>query len=226
MCHFLTLVVRAEDEAALRDVLKRHDRYLSPITNPSVAELLAPGERQYLTAHSCDCGTPVGRGRKDAERVAQMFATQLPRQRARLSRLGWSEAKIERWTLDRIAADERRGARHSNGTVEEWVALFDDLSAIGIPEAGMLLHYYSGALDDEFDCAREPGICREDRAGGARDAARGSVDYLRYPRLSTVKGSPAPRGNRPRIGGMFPRSDGRRRYRAARIPRRRPRMPR
>lgn len=150
MCHFVTLVVSEVDQIELRAIMSRRNRRVKPIDNPSVAELLLPGEHQYLTARFCDCGTALGRARNEENKVAQT----LERQRMRLSRIGWSETKMERWVRDRLKADERRQNRPNVDKLEDWDCLLRDLKSAGVPKASLLLHSYVGALDAEFDCTR------------------------------------------------------------------------
>src|SRR5215470_3638370 len=102
MCYFITLVVQGADEASIAPVLTRHGRRATPISNPSVASMLQPGEVQFLTAVGhCDCATMLI-GRSTDRRAKQV---------EKLAKRGWSPAKIERWLQDRETADVRAHAR-------------------------------------------------------------------------------------------------------------------
>lgn len=157
MCHFVTMIVREGHEEGLTHVLGRHERSPKRMNNPSIAGLLAVGEGQYITAKHCDCGTALGIAREEEERIAARLVVQ----RKRLSRLRWSEAKMERWTRDRNAADTRRKKR--GDSIEYWDGLIEELGRAGITQVGLLLHCYSGALDLPFDCSAEPTVRRSDR---------------------------------------------------------------
>src|SRR5262249_26251533 len=72
MCYFITLVVQGADEASIAPVLTRHGRRATPISNPSVASILQPGEVQFLTTVGhCDCAT-VLIGRSTDRRAKQV----------------------------------------------------------------------------------------------------------------------------------------------------------
>src|SRR5215468_11312833 len=104
MCYFITLVVQGADEASTAPVLTRHGRRARPISNPSVASILKPGEVQFLTTVGhCDCAK-VLIGRSTDRRAKQV---------EKLAKMGWSPSKIERWLRDREAADVRAHARRA-----------------------------------------------------------------------------------------------------------------
>lgn len=154
MCFYIALVVRGGDAASIDQVLRKHGRQAKPIANASVARALAPGEAQFLTTVGhCDCGTALAPVTMDraAKRTAQA---------AKLSKKGWSQAKIERWLRDSVKADdkaeERRHARTPD-SVEFWSRVVGDLiSTLGVQQAGLLLHFYSGDIENEdIEAARE-----------------------------------------------------------------------
>lgn len=74
-------------------------------------------------------------------------------QAAKLAKKGWSQAKIDRWLSDRVKADDRADERrHVNTTdsVDLWSRIISDLLATpGVQHAGLLLHFYSGDVEDE-----------------------------------------------------------------------------
>jgi hypothetical protein len=154
MCHYITLVVRGSDGAAIDQILRRHNRRASPIDNASIAGVLVAGEMQFLTTVGhCDCGTALAPCVVDR-------ASERAKQAARLAKKGWSKAKIERWLADRTKADDRveeRGHADSPDSIELWSRIVGDLlSTPGVQQAGLLLHFYSGAVEEEgFELTRE-----------------------------------------------------------------------
>ena len=150
MCYFITLVVQGADEASIAPVLTRRGRRATPISNPSVASILQPGEVQFLTTVGhCDCAT-VLIGRSTDGRAKQV---------EKLAKKGWSPSKIERWLRDRETADVRAHARRdaqSTDSVELWTSLIGDLFAMRrVRQVGLLLHNYSGDVNAEaFEVTR------------------------------------------------------------------------
>jgi hypothetical protein len=147
MCFHITLIVRGGDPSDIDQVLRRHRRKAKPIANASIAHALAPGEAQFLTTVGhCDCGTALAPVTVD--RAGKRNA-----QAAKLGKKGWSQAKVERWLTDRVKADEKsEERRHTNtpDSVELWSRIVGDvLSAPGVQQAGLLLHFYSGDLEEE-----------------------------------------------------------------------------
>jgi len=98
------------------------------------------------TAGHRDCGTAL------APTVIDR-AGKRTEQAAKLAKKGWSEAKIDRWLSDRVKADERADERrHANtaDSVNLWSRIISDLLATpGVQHAGLLLHFYSGGVEDE-----------------------------------------------------------------------------
>ncbi|HEX6741327.1 MAG TPA: hypothetical protein VF079_05980 [Sphingomicrobium sp.] len=146
MCHFITLIAPTEDADALRAVMERHGRAAAPIDNPSICQVLRPGERQYLTTRGhCDCGTVLA----PRHTSPAAFDARLAKEEARMRRSGWSEAKIARALADRRKAD----ARPSGGgpdSLELWNALLNDLrDELKLPYAGLLVRFYSGTIATE-----------------------------------------------------------------------------
>jgi hypothetical protein len=147
MCHFVTLVVRGSDTATIEQVLRKHGKRASPINNASIASALAAGEMQYLTTTGhCDCGTSLlppavhGEGKKIGKA-------------AKLAKMGWSQAKIERWIADRAKAHDNAGRRYQANTpdsIELWLRIIGDLTSTpGVQQAGLLAHFYDAGVDTE-----------------------------------------------------------------------------
>lgn len=148
MCFYITLIVRGADSATVDHVLRGHGRQAKPINNISLREILVEGEMQYLTTIShCDCGTVLAPNDRDKarDRVTQA---------ASLARKGWSTSKINRWLDDRIKADhksEERQQAQSPDSISLWSRIVGDLVGIpGVQQAGLLLHFYSGDVEQEI----------------------------------------------------------------------------
>jgi len=147
MCHFITLVVRGSDRSSIASVVERHGRRAKPAHNASVASALTSDEAQYLTTVSyCDCGTALGP-------TLAPSANRNTEQVAKLEKKGWSRTKIKRWLSDREKADAR-AREHSDiarpDSIDLWSDIVGDLVAMpGVDQAGLLLHFYSGDVDQE-----------------------------------------------------------------------------
>lgn len=154
MCHFIVLVVRGGSASDIDQVLRRHARQARPIGNVSLGRILGPDEAPFLTTVGhCDCGTVLAHASVDR-------AVERNRQAAMLTKKGWSQAKIRRWITDREKADERAVHRlHANApdSLEGWVRIITELLATsGVRQAGLLLHFFSGAIEEEaLDLSRE-----------------------------------------------------------------------
>ena len=147
MCYYIALVVRGSDAATIDGVLRRHGRQAKAISNASILGALIPGEAQFLTTVGhCDCGTAL------APTVIDRAAKRTE-QAAKLAKKGWSQAKIDRWLSDRVKADDRADERrHANtpDSLDLWSRIISDLLATpGVQHAGLLLHFYSGDVEDE-----------------------------------------------------------------------------
>ena len=147
MCFYVALVVRGGDAGTIDRVLRRHGRQARPFANATLAGSLLSGEAPFLTTVGhCDCGTVLAPNVVDREGKRS-------EQAAKLAKRGWSKGKIERWLNDRMKADERaEERRHANtpDTVELWSRIICDLmSTPGVQQAGLLLHFYSGDMEEE-----------------------------------------------------------------------------
>jgi hypothetical protein len=148
MCHFVTLVAPTEDIAAVRAVMLDHSRDAQRVEGRSLALVLRPGERQYLTCRAgCDCGTALAtcEPASDADEA---------RDAVKLARKGWSPARI-----DRVLADRRKAkARPTRGSdsLEFWARVISDLSGrLSLSHVGLFLHDYRGSVVDEvFEVVR------------------------------------------------------------------------
>jgi hypothetical protein len=148
MCHFVTLVAPTEDVAAVRAVMRDHGRDAQPVEGRSLARVLRPGERQYLTCRGgCDCGTVLATCEPASE-------ADEAREAAKLARKGWSPARI-----DRVLAERRKAkARPTRGSdsLESWTRAMNDLRRkLDLNHVGLFLHDYRGSVVDEaFEAVR------------------------------------------------------------------------
>lgn len=160
MCYYITLAVLGSDTAMIDRVLRQHGRQAKPIGNPSVADMLAPGEAQFLTTVGhCDCGTALAPRAADSDEDRR-------REAVRLVGKGWSQPKMDRWLSDKVKGDDRAAARrHANtpDSVEFWSKIIHDLLATpGVRNAGLLVHFYSGPVESErFKPIRERVAARD-----------------------------------------------------------------
>ena len=148
MCHFVTLVAPTEDVAAVRAVMRDHGRDAQRIEGRSLALVLRPGERQYLTCRAgCDCGTVLATCEPASE-------ADDAREAVKLARKGWSPARI-----DRVLADRRKAkARPTRGpdSLELWARAMSDLRGkLDLSHVGLFLHDYRGSIVEEaFEAVR------------------------------------------------------------------------
>ncbi|MCR5877740.1 hypothetical protein [Phenylobacterium sp. J367] len=158
MRHFITLIVPSDGVVALDAVMTRHGRRAQPMDNPSVREVLLDGERQYLTtAGPCDCGTVLG----VTPVAAEELENDLAREAARLTRKGWSAAKIARALDDRRRADARPKGRDGPDSLDLWTEVLAGLrDGLKLPYAGLLVHAYRGGLEDEIISATRRAVGR------------------------------------------------------------------
>jgi hypothetical protein len=159
MCHYISLIVAEAEESSVAEVLRQHHRRLVRTSNPAIARLLLAGEQQYITTDHCDCGTSLG----DALKAPDEIAAALASERKRLAKKGWSQAKLERWVRDRLAA-ETRHAGPDDDDIDNWDRLFSDLGRAGVKRAGLLVHCYDAGIDKPFACAADTVLHQDRRA--------------------------------------------------------------
>ena len=149
MCHFITAVLPGSaDIAALSVLAGKHGRALRPLHNSGVRKELNAGENYFLTTPGhCDCGTPLG-----AQKA--MAADDTQAQLRKLHAKGWSETKIARWREQRgeHLAQKTAAARAASETgIAQWQGfLAEALARKDTPYLCLLIHMYSGALDDDI----------------------------------------------------------------------------
>ena len=181
MCHFVTAVLPAHaPHAALDAIARRHKRQLQPQSNPSLAAQIGPQRRAYLTtlAH-CDCGTVIGSARARARR-----APDWDNEERQLRKRGWSAAKVARALAqkqERAAASEQSDVETSAVQCDAWVGLLNEALKAGADEFGLLLHAYSGPLDEEITL-RGREIVPVDAAAEMLEQMREDVLYVFVPK--------------------------------------------
>lgn len=150
MCHFITMVAPKDtDMGLLRSELKKHHREVLVVENRHVNKHLKAGELYFCAAPKfCDCGTALGRDNiKGYKKESQQ--KKLDKSVSRFRRIGWSEAKIERWLRDSNQAIEKNTPDGPDGTTSEWSALIKSLlEQHKLRYVGILLHMYSGNFEN------------------------------------------------------------------------------
>jgi hypothetical protein len=157
MCHFLSLILPADaDEGAVRRLVAGSGRIFERIDNGHLARQLAEGEHQFITTPVCDCGTPIGSALRHRD---QADPARRGRHVEKLRSRGWSQAKIDRWFLQRSTVLEREERIHRDRLrddaegllpLDDWLALLRRIvAADASPRIGLLLHDYTGRLAAE-----------------------------------------------------------------------------
>lgn len=154
MCHFVTAILPAiADQAELDRLARSRGRQFLTQHNPAVEARLRAGERYFLTTLGhCDCGTPLGSHDRKAARAPDWIAEE-----QRLLRKGWSQAKVARSLEQRrahwdLGAD--KNARADAEAMAAWLGLIEGvLDSRATPYLGLLIHFYSGPLDEQIDLA-------------------------------------------------------------------------
>lgn len=141
MCTFHSLVLPAATSldavnALATDILGRS---FVAQRNASIERAFAAEARSYVRNDGCDCGEELTRASARALRRSDG--------RARKARAGWSQAKIERWYAQQIAARHGTSERDVAAQWRELVGrMLDGRLA---PWVGVLTHVYHGSVSDE-----------------------------------------------------------------------------
>ncbi|MBP3985612.1 hypothetical protein J5837_14460 [Pseudoxanthomonas helianthi] len=162
MCHFVTAVLpAAADQAELDRLARLRGRQFLPLHNPTVEARLRTDERYFLTTLGhCDCGTPLGSHDRKAARAPDWVAEE-----QKLLRRGWSQAKVAR-SLEQKRAHWGTG-RDNNARVDaeamaSWSGLIETVLDSGAtPYLGLLVHFYSGHLDEQIDLVGRVDVPRD-----------------------------------------------------------------
>ena len=144
MCRFITVVVPATCRVQASAVLKRRRGWVSETRNRHLSKASPPNSIQLISSRAgCDCGTILDNN----------LAHEIDHQKlaGRWRRTGWSETKIERSLADKEHGKATANPRVQSDSFEQWKKILEELigecSSAG--EVGLILHDYSGGLDDE-----------------------------------------------------------------------------
>lgn len=150
MCHFISLIVDGGDPSAIDAAARRLGRVAREADAAPIAHVLSAGERAFWTNRvGCDCGTRLGRDVEDDATQDDALV------RARLHRKGWSEARIQRSLAESARVKAMPTRKRSSDSFELWRDLLSDLLAIpDVKTAGLLVHAYTGALEEGVVPAR------------------------------------------------------------------------
>jgi hypothetical protein len=144
MCLFVAAIVPQKAMTPeFAAVASRHGMPLSPLSNATLGQQLAPTEQVWITTRShCDCGSELFSRPKRTPR-------NLERERQKLKKKGWGEAKIEKW----IQATERSRLTSPTERVvtrREWLGFLSEALALRTtPYVAILGHSYGGDLSIE-----------------------------------------------------------------------------
>ena len=151
MCHFITAVLPSKAPHAELDIIARkHGRQFLPLSNPSIERQLRSDQKYFLTTVGhCDCGTALG-----FECRKERNATNWAAEEQRLSKRGWSKAKVARALAQKREGAAGSGAAQEQRTAAEiasWTDLIEEsLAADRTSEISLLLHFYGGTLDEDI----------------------------------------------------------------------------
>lgn len=143
MCTFITATINeGADLKALEPVFTRWCEGFKVFTHRAI-EMQLPAERVYLLHKGhCDCGTEIGCG------PTSYLAHIADKDLKKLEKKGWSEARIRRWQMEKLAAQERPKPKLLPD-VDDWLELIREV--LGTPTVntfGLMHHFYSGKLED------------------------------------------------------------------------------
>lgn len=141
MCTFHSLVLPAATSLDAVNALATDivGRSFVAQRNASIERAFAGQARSYVRNDRCDCGEELARGSARALRGSGA--------RARKARAGWSQAKIERWYAQQLAARHRTSERDAAARWRELVGRM--LDGRVTPWVGVLTHVYQGSVSDE-----------------------------------------------------------------------------
>lgn len=153
MCHYITAVLpMAAAHGELDVIARKHGRQFQPLSNPSIEAQIGQSERYFMTTLGhCDCGTPLGA-------LAHEKTTRSPdwsAQEQRLLRKGWSKAKVARTLAQKqenLGAAADSVAETNLKATSLWINFISEvLDSWKTPQLGLLLHMYSGSVEDRIN---------------------------------------------------------------------------
>lgn len=150
MCRFLTTAFALRSGESPTDLTRdRPPLDLWAVSNPTVQRHVFTTESYFrATRRHCDCDSAVGSRLKALERKER-----LKRDAEKRRGKGWSEQKIERWLRDKRAAVDR--PEEERGELASLKAFLRHVASTRSSGVAILLHMYSGALDEPFDFESE-----------------------------------------------------------------------
>jgi hypothetical protein len=154
MCHYITATLpNAVEPNSVAPIFGSHKLGFKLISNLHVSQQLDSGDWYILTTKEyCDCGTALGSlNRQSVDKVATY-----ERDLEKFRKLGWSEAKIQRWleqkrqTKERHQREDESRAQGGAQELDRWVAFLNELLKSGHARRfGLLLHSYQGSIESE-----------------------------------------------------------------------------
>ena len=144
MCYFITATLPKTAPLEALDALARKlGRQFQPLVNPVVSAQLPSGAAYFATTLGhCDCGTVLGSARR-----ARAHEPDWSQEKSKLLKKGWSVTKIARALKQRQQSREKAG----QGQTVRLESFVSGIIESGLTtELGLLLHSYSGGLDESF----------------------------------------------------------------------------
>lgn len=140
MCRIITAVVPADfDLSARKLLLEQYGMSFEEIKN-SFVEAQINGDRYVRATRAfCDCDALLGIEPKVAVKPSDI---------EKRRKKGWSSNKIERWLAEKSIASKDRAEKRA-GELKHWNAFIDKLLRGGAKRLGLLVHIYSGRIDEE-----------------------------------------------------------------------------
>ena len=159
LCHFITATLPKNAAREPLDLLARKfGRQFLHFESPAVQAQLPPDTAYFFTtlAH-CDCGTVLGSARRAAAR-----APDWANEEAKLLKKGWSRSKVTRALEQRQESDAQKQeakAQVDRAQSENFEGFVSAILKSGLTsELGLLLHSYSGQLEEVFTVLRHEQI--------------------------------------------------------------------
>jgi len=155
MCHFITAISSGNiNVESINKIGKDFELEFENCENDFIQSQLKANEH-YIAKVSkyCDCGTLLGSlNKKKTNNLQRVEKTELEK----LKKKGWSDSKIERFIADKnkntqkyaFSFEQQRERAVEN--IKEWTDFISRLFAeTSIETFGLLLHWYSGSVENE-----------------------------------------------------------------------------
>ena len=155
MCHFITGVFSGNVTVeSINAIGKDFELKFENCENDFIQSQLKTSEH-YIAKVSkyCDCGTLLGSlNEEKANNIQRTEKAELEK----LKKKGWSDSKIERFIADKnkniqkhaFSFEQQR--EHAIENIKEWTDFINRLFAkTSIETFGLLLHWYSGSVENE-----------------------------------------------------------------------------